>query len=1790
MKTSKVLPTTLTLAILCLGLAWPATTRAGFKITLKQPPDGDYIRGGLPPIGGCIYSWPDPWVWPLTGTWVAIQRDSDGAFWSGSQWQGSSAWITVLVPVGLIYSGPWTLPVRLPSYADLSEGSYTISAHAETLDDKRDAQTHFKVDRTPPVVSITSPTDGAGLSSLTLISGSATDTGSGVVSCDVVLQRQSDQLCWDGQNWSSGNPINTSGPSQFTGDYWSNWSISDNLPGDSDLLEGNYLITATALDRMGNIGTATVTFIVDRTPPLVPVVSSPADGATIPALFNIWGTTADNPGGAGIDHVNVLIQRARDNSTWNGSDWVANQTELPATLGVVLVRVPVNGHWGSMLQTSWSPSAGLPTGDKLENGDYELIVTAYDVMNLHTAATNTFTVNKVAPTITIAAPSNGGTFSNAAFPVLSGTATVTSGLGIAKVVLYLAYTYINDYNGQEDEDDWNGVEWVNRQTTALTATVSGTNWTYSAGLPSGGNLSEGHYLVLAYVYDTGGNDNFAACHVYIDRTAPPPPVIQVPTSGAVLNALSGIQGTATDDPNGYGLDHVELALVGQFLDPASQTTKSYYWDGSVWQPNAVYLRALCSDTNWFCTNALPAGTNLYDASYVIQAHAINLATNVGPDATCNFTIDTVPPVVTITSPTNGEALLDLSGCAGTVTDSSPIRSVTLNLWRDSDLRSWNGAAWANGYAVITATVSGATWTCNTSLPHGDDLPPGSYYLNAEGDDTVGNSGSATVLITVLAPNPLPALSWLDPSAGFAGDPGFTLAVVGSNFVQGATVLWNGADRTTYYVDDQELLAQINAADVASAGTVAVSVFNPAPGGGTSTSLGFAVQTRPVVPNDNFSDRIVLGGYSASATGSNAGATLENGEPNPVSGMTGGRSVWWSWTAPGSGTVTTDTKGSSFDTLLGVYTGNSLASLTLVASDNNSGGNFTSQVVFQGEAGTQYQIQVDGVAGAYGTIQLNINESLSEENPHLTSLVPPSAVAGGPSFTLQAIGWNFDMNCILRWNGSNQMTTLVSGTELTATIPADYIAVPATCHVDVLIPGSGGLPPPGMSNPPVTGTFSEVVNFVIQPGNPTPAISSLSPGFAFAGGPPFTLTVNGSNFMSSAVVAWNGVNQSTTFINSNQLMAIISPTLIASAGTAAVTVTQPGAQPSASVTFTINPPNPVPALTSLSPLSTCAGGPALTLTLGGSNFMGASVVRWNGADLATTFGSSTQLTATVTASAIAATGAVQIAVFNPPPGGGLSGPLDFAVLPPKPVPLLVSLNPSSALAGADSLMLTANGSNFVQSAIIQWNGTGLATTFVDNTQLIALVPKTLLALAGSVNIIVSQDGVPSQPLAFVIGSPNPVPVISQLIPNSATAGDPAFILSVTGTNFLTNSVVRWNGADRETLSGSITQLMAKITAADVASTGTVAVSVFNPAPGGGLADALDFVIQPPKPVPTLSTLSPNSAVVGGNLFVLTVSGSNFTASASILWNGTALATTFVGSGQLMAIIPKTLLTTAGTATVTVVQDGVASNPLSFAVVAPNPVPSVAALSPNSAYAGGTGTTVTVSGTNFIPASVVRWNGADRPTTFNSSTQLVAQFSAADLASAGTASVSVFNPSPGGGGSTALVFTVQQGNATPALFSLQPSSATAGAGVFLLTVNGTNFVNGATIRWNNADQSTSFINSNQLCTLILPALVAAPGTATVTVSNPPPGGGISGPLPFAIAGQQVLLTLAPLRLQGGGFYYRVTGPPGSRVIIETSTNLLNWTVASTNDLTGGQTDLSDPSVATSKRRFFRGVLSQ
>lgn len=140
---------------------------------------------------------------------------------------------------------------------------------------------------------------------------------------------------------------------------------------------------------------------------------------------------------------------------------------------------------------------------------------------------------------------------------------------------------------------------------------------------------------------------------------------------------------------------------------------------------------------------------------------------------------------------------------------------------------------------------------------------------------------------------------------------------------------------------------------------------------TNASLWLATATTNAPPaNDNFASATTLTGSTTTASGTNVNATKEVGEPNH-GGDAGGKSVWWNWMAPASGTVVIDTNGSSFDTTLGVYTGTAINALTLVAGDNNSGPNLTSRVSFAVTAGVVYRIAVDGTGGASGTIQLNL---------------------------------------------------------------------------------------------------------------------------------------------------------------------------------------------------------------------------------------------------------------------------------------------------------------------------------------------------------------------------------------------------------------------------------------------------------------------------------------------------------------------------------------------------------------------------------------------------------------------------------------------------------------------------------------------------------------------------------------------------------------------------------------------------------------------------------------------------
>jgi hypothetical protein len=140
----------------------------------------------------------------------------------------------------------------------------------------------------------------------------------------------------------------------------------------------------------------------------------------------------------------------------------------------------------------------------------------------------------------------------------------------------------------------------------------------------------------------------------------------------------------------------------------------------------------------------------------------------------------------------------------------------------------------------------------------------------------------------------------------------------------------------------------------------------------------AVPPPPPPANDNFSAAQGVAGCSGTTTGTNVSATRESGEPNHApDGHGGPHSVWYSWTAPSTGPAQITTAGSSFDTVLAVYTGNAVNSLTLIGNnDDVQVGQVTSSIVsFTATAGTVYRIAVDGYdnpgsGGEIGSITLN----------------------------------------------------------------------------------------------------------------------------------------------------------------------------------------------------------------------------------------------------------------------------------------------------------------------------------------------------------------------------------------------------------------------------------------------------------------------------------------------------------------------------------------------------------------------------------------------------------------------------------------------------------------------------------------------------------------------------------------------------------------------------------------------------------------------------------------------------
>ncbi|MBI3423366.1 MAG: hypothetical protein HY011_10540 [Acidobacteria bacterium] len=337
----------------------------------------------------------------------------------------------------------------------------------------------------------------------------------------------------------------------------------------------------------------------------------------------------------------------------------------------------------------------------------------------------------------------------------------------------------------------------------------------------------------------------------------------------------------------------------------------------------------------------------------------------------------------------------------------------------------------------------------------------------------------------------------------------------------------------------------------------------------------------------------------------------------------------------------------------------------------------------------------------------------------------------------------------------------------------------------------------------------------------------------------------------------------------------------------------------------------------------------------------------------------------------------------------------------------ALSQTSAVVGTPGLTLSLTGVNFTNIAKARWNGSERATSFVSATQLTATLTTADLAAPGTFTIDVFDPppgGGASNQLSFIVQ--NPVPQITGLNPGSREAGGGQFTLTVNGASFVNGAVIRWNSADRTTTFVSATQLTAVIPATDIAAQGTATITVFNPAPGGGLSSDATFTInQAPNPVPVLTGLSPSALAAGGSQFTLTVNGSGFVNGSVVRWNNSERVTTFVSSTQLTAQIPASDIANAGNANVTVFSPapgGGTSGAQGFTITTGATINSIV---PDQVIAGGPGFILTVIGSNLTSGAMVRVNGNQRPTTVVNAMRVTAEIPASDIASPGVARITV-----------------------------------------------------------------------------------------------------------------------------------------------------------------------------------------
>ncbi|MFZ0251530.1 MAG: IPT/TIG domain-containing protein [Acidimicrobiales bacterium] len=592
--------------------------------------------------------------------------------------------------------------------------------------------------------------------------------------------------------------------------------------------------------------------------------------------------------------------------------------------------------------------------------------------------------------------------------------------------------------------------------------------------------------------------------------------------------------------------------------------------------------------------------------------------------------------------------------------------------------------------------------------------------------------------------------------------------------------------------------------------------------------------------------------------------------------------------------------------------------------------------------------------------------------------------------------------------------------------------------------------------------------------PVPGITGINPtaGPLTAGN---TVTITGTGFNTATAVDFGSVSVPFT-VNSNTSITATAPAAPGNVpGSQDITVTTSGG-PSSASSADVYTWDPVPTLTSLSPVQGVAGG-GTTITVNGTGFTsagaGATTVSVGGTPATNvTVNSGTQLTATVPASASA--GVVDVTVSTPGGTTAISSADHFTYFFTPPLVSSISPNQGSP-AGGQSVTITGTG--FTGATGVSFGSTAASSFTVNsNTQITAVAPPG----AGGSKVDVTVTGpsgtsTTSSADQFTYG-----PQVTSVSPGTgAVIGGTA--VTINGGGLFDATSVQFGSSPASFTILSSTQL----SVIAPAGTGTVNVTVTTPEGTSPITATDTFTYT--YPTPSVSAVSPSSGPVGGNQSV-TISGHGLTGATAVSFGGSAGTGVVVNSDTSLTV--TTPAHAAGTVDVTVTTPGGVSSTSSADHYTFGPA--VTSVAPGNGTTAG-GTSVTITGTDFSGATAVAFgSSAAASFTVNSATSITA------VSPAGTGTVNITVTGPDGTSPVVVADQFTYQNPVPTVSSVSPANGAAIGGSSVI-ITGTGFTGATAVKFGGTNAASYAVNSSTQITAVSPTGTSG-ATVDITVTGP------------------------------------------------------------------------------------------